>query len=392
MKFSIEKSYLMNRLKVVEKIASMRGINPILSNILIEAYEDNKIKLTATDMDLSVETIQVASVEKPGATTLGAKKLLEMVNKLPDKPIIFELNESTQIVQISCGSTKYEVISIESGDFPKVFKDLYLVNEFEIETEPFIKGIEHTCFACAAPETRNVISGVIIKLSTDNLEMAATDGNRLARYIQAINKKDLDEEITVIIPSKSLNEFVRICQITGDKKVKVIISKVKVLFKTENFTLESQLLDGDFPPYRQLIPKSFPKNVTVSREEFLNALDRVSTMVSDRTSIIEFSFVYNKIKMLAQTPEEGKSNDEVEAMYQDDDIDIAFNYRFITESLKNMDSENIHIGLNGSLSATLFAPVNDEDYVCLIMPVQLKEDAKNKDDNNEYNNEEEEYV
>ena len=315
-----------------------------------------------------------------------------MVNKLPDKPILFELNESTQIVQISCGSTKYEVISIESGDFPKVFKDLYLVNEFEIETEPFIKGIEHTCFACAAPETRNVISGVIIKLSTDNLEMAATDGNRLARYIQAINKKDLDEEITVIIPSKSLNEFVRICQITGDKKVKVIISKVKVLFKTENFTLESQLLDGDFPPYRQLIPKSFPKNVTVNREEFLNALDRVSTMVSDRTSIIEFSFVYNKIKMLAQTPEEGKSNDEVEAMYQDDDIDIAFNYRFITESLKNMDSENIHIGLNGSLSATLFAPVNDEDYVCLIMPVQLKEDAKNKDDNNEYNNEEEEYV
>ena len=122
MKFSIEKNYLLSRLKIVEKIASMRGINPILTTILIEAQEDNKIKLTATDMDMSVETNQVASVEEPGATTMGAKKLIEIVNKLPDKPILFELNSSTQIMQISCGRTKYEVISLESGDFPKVFE------------------------------------------------------------------------------------------------------------------------------------------------------------------------------------------------------------------------------------------------------------------------------
>lgn len=376
MKFSIEKGYLLNRLKVVEKIASMRGINPILSNILIEACEDNKIKLTSTDMDMSVETTQVASVEVAGSTTMGAKKLIEIVNKLPDKPILFELDKSTQIMQISCGSTKYEVISMESGDFPKVFRDIYEVNEFEIETEPFIKGIDHTVFACASPESRNVISGVIIKVRKDNIEMAATDGNRLTRIIQQISEKDIENEITIIIPSKALNEFARICQITEDKKVNIIISKVKVLFKTENFVLESQLLDGDFPPYSQLIPKSFPKNVIVNREEFLNALDRVSTMVSDRTSIIEFSFIHNKIKMLAQTPEEGKSNDEVDVQYQDGDLDIAFNYKYIIESVKNMDSENIKIGLNGSLSATMFTPINDDDYVCLIMPVQLKEDAK----------------
>lgn len=377
MKFSIEKNYLLSRLKIVEKIASMRGINPILTTILIEAQEDNKIKLTATDMDMSVETNQVASVEEPGATTMGAKKLIEIVNKLPDKPILFELNSSTQIMQISCGRTKYEVISLESGDFPKVFRDINKVNEFEIETEPFIKGIEHTVFACASPESRNVISGVIIKLRKDNIEMAATDGNRLTRLIQQINEKELlEEEIKIIIPSKALNEFARICQITGDKKVTIVISKVKVLFKTENFVLESQLLDGIFPPYSQLIPKSFPKNVIVDREEFLNALDRVSTMVSDRTSIIEFTFEHNLIKMLAQTPEEGKSNDELEVEYQDDPLEIAFNYKYIIESVKNMDSEKIHIGLNGSLSATMFNPVNEEDYVCLIMPVQLKEDAQ----------------
>ena len=97
-------------------------------------------------------------------------------------------------------------------------------------------------------------------------------------------------------------------------------------------------------------------------------------MVSDRTSIIEFSFIYNKIKMLAQTPEEGKSSDEIDVQYQDGDLDIAFNYKYIIESVKNMDSENIQIGLNGSLSATMFTPINEENYVCLIMPVQLKED------------------
>ncbi len=376
MKFSIEKGYLLNRLKVVEKIASMRGINPILSNILIEACEDNKIKLTSTDMDMSVETTQVASVDTPGSTTMGAKKLIEIVNKLPDKPILFELDNSTQIMQISCGSTKYEVISMESGDFPKVFKDIYQENEIEIETEPFIKGIEHTVFACASPESRNVISGVIIKVRKDNIEMAATDGNRLTRLIQQISEKEIEDEITIIIPSKALNEFARICQITEDKKVKIIITKVKVIFKTENFILESQLLDGDFPPYSQLIPKSFPKNVIVDRDEFLNALDRVSTMVSDRTSIIEFCFTHDKIKMLAQTPEEGKSNDEIDVEYQDGDLEIAFNYKYIVESIKNMDSEKIQIGLNGSLSATMFTPVNDDDYICLIMPVQLKDEGR----------------
>lgn len=376
MKFSIEKGYLLNRLKVVEKIASMRGINPILSNILIESCEDNKIKLTSTDMDMSVETTQVASVDTPGSTTMGAKKLIEIVNKLPDKPILFELDNSTQIMQISCGSTKYEVISMESGDFPKVFKDIYQENEIEIETEPFIKGIEHTVFACASPESRNVISGVIIKVRKDNIEMAATDGNRLTRLIQQISEKEIEDEITIIIPSKALNEFARICQITEDKKVKIIITKVKVIFKTENFILESQLLDGDFPPYSQLIPKSFPKNVIVDRDEFLNALDRVSTMVSDRTSIIEFCFTHDKIKMLAQTPEEGKSNDEIDVEYQDGDLEIAFNYKYIVESIKNMDSEKIQIGLNGSLSATMFTPVNDDDYICLIMPVQLKDEGR----------------
>ena len=376
MKFSIEKGYLLNRLKVVEKIASMRGINPILSNILIEACEDNKIKLTSTDMDMSVETTQVASVDTPGSTTMGAKKLIEIVNKLPDKPILFELDNSTQIMQISCGSTKYEVISMESGDFPKVFKDIYQENEIEIETEPFIKGIEHTVFACASPESRNVISGVIIKVRKDNIEMAATDGNRLTRLIQQISEKEIEDEITIIIPSKALNEFARICQITEDKKVNIIITKVKVIFKTENFILESQLLDGDFPPYSQLIPKSFPKNVIVNRDDFLNALDRVSTMVSDRTSIIEFCFTHDKIKMLAQTPEEGKSNDEIDVEYQDGDLGIAFNYKYIVESIKNMDSEKIQIGLNGSLSATMFTPVNDDDYICLIMPVQLKDESR----------------
>lgn len=376
MKFSIEKGYLLNRLKVVEKIASMRGINPILSNILIESCEDNKIKLTSTDMDMSVETTQVASVDTPGSTTMGAKKLIEIVNKLPDKPILFELDNSTQIMQISCGSTKYEVISMESGDFPKVFKDIYQENEIEIETEPFIKGIEHTVFACASPESRNVISGVIIKVRKDNIEMAATDGNRLTRLIQQISEKEIEDEITIIIPSKALNEFARICQITEDKKVKIIITKVKVIFKTENFILESQLLDGDFPPYSQLIPKSFPKNVIVDRDDFLNALDRVSTMVSDRTSIIEFCFTHDKIKMLAQTPEEGKSNDEIDVEYQDGDLEIAFNYKYIVESIKNMDSEKIQIGLNGSLSATMFTPVNDDDYICLIMPVQLKDEGR----------------
>ena len=201
--------------------------------------------------------------------------------------------------------------------------------------------------------------------------MAATDGNRLTRIIEKIDNKD-GKTIKLVIPSKALNEFSRICSFVTDEKVCLIVDKSKLTLKTINFALSTRLLEGEYPPYEQLIPKTTEKNSIISRDELISALDRVSTMVYERTSIVKFMFSDNKLLLKAETPNSGTSEDIIDCEYTGDDLAIAFNYKYVLDSIRTMDAKNVKIGLNGSLSATVFKPDSEMDYICLIMPIQIK--------------------
>ena len=201
--------------------------------------------------------------------------------------------------------------------------------------------------------------------------MAATDGNRLARIKEVINNQD-DESSSVIIPSKALQEFSRIAAGVEDEVVSIVISQGRLVFKLSDRILFSRLLEGQYPKYDQLIPQTCEKEAIVNREDLINSLDRVSTMVNERTSIVKFTFSDNTVQLKADTPDAGASEDTVDVEYSGDELAIAFNYRYVLDSLRVMDSEKINIGLGGSLSATLFRPESEEDYLCLIMPVQIR--------------------
>ena len=243
--------------------------------------------------------------------------------------------------------------------------------EIEIELEPLLKSIKNTVYAAANYENRNVISGVFCLIKENKLEMAATDGNRLTRIIELIKNKD-NKSAKIVIPSKTLNEFVRICSFINEEKVILIVDKSKLILKTMSFSINSRLIEGEYPPYEQLIPKSTSNNALISREELISALDRVSTMVNDRTSIVKFMFADNKLTLKAETPNSGNSEDIIECNYSGEDLAIAFNYKYVLDSVKTMYSDNVNIGLNGSLSATVFKPDSEENYICLIMPIQIR--------------------
>ena len=132
------------------------------------------------------------------------------------------------------------------------------------------------------------------------------------------------------------------------------------------------MIEGEYPPYEQLIPKTTANNAVVSREDLINALDRVSTMVYDRTSIVKFMFSDSQLKMKAETPNSGTSEDVIDCKYTGDDLTIAFNYKYVLDSIRTMDAKEVKVGLNGSLSATLFKPDSEENYICLIMPIQIR--------------------
>ncbi len=371
MLFTIDRDSLLNKLRVVEKVTSQRGnVQPVLSNVLFDV-KNNVLNLSATDLEISVKANATVAVKKEGKITIPAKKLLEIATKLPEKPVEFSLNEDTNVVSISCGNSKFEIVGISASEFPKTEDEIKDGTEIEIELEPFLKSIKNTVYAAANYENRNVISGVFCQIKGNKIEMAATDGNRLTRIIENINNKE-DKSTKLVIPSKTLNEFVRICFFITEEKVKLYVDNSKLTLKTSSFSINSRLIEGEYPPYEQLIPKTTANNAILNRNELIDALDRVSIMVNDRTSIVKFVFGDNKLILKAETPNSGNSEDVIDCNYQGEDLSIAFNYKYVLDSIKTMDAKQVKIGLNGSLSATLFKPESEEEYICLIMPIQIR--------------------
>ncbi len=203
------------------------------------------------------------------------------------------------------------------------------------------------------------------------LEIAATDGNRLTRVRKPINSKN--EEINFILPSKTLNEFMRISTIKEEEKVKIELEKSKIYFNLKDMVFTAKTIDGSYPKYKQLIPLTNDKVVILNKEELIETIERVATMVNERTNIIKLMFENNRLTIKADTSETGSAVDEIEIEYEHPEIVIAFNYKYLLDSLKNIDGDKIKIEMATSLSATLFKPSENEDEcVCLIMPVQVR--------------------
>ena len=373
MKFIIKKEDLLNGLKIVEKITLQRGIQPVLANFLLET-DKNEVIFSSTDYDNAVKTSCIASVEKEGKITLPAKKLLDIVSKLPDKPISVELIEEKSSVLIKSGNSKFEIVGISANEFPEIIKKEELDSEksIKMEVEPFVKAIKKCVYSAASYETRNVISGVFCSIKNAEIEMAATDGNRLSKYTDKLSSKE-GIDSSVVIPAKSLLEFLRIVQQTEDKFIELIINETKIIYKTDKFILSSRLQDGVYPPYNQLIPQNCEKVAVVNRQNLCDALERVAIVVDGRTSTVKFNFKDNVLTLTADTPNEGKGEEILEVDYTSEELNIAFNYKYVLESIKMMEEEKVRIWLSSSLSATVFLPDEQDNYLCLIMPIELKQ-------------------
>lgn len=373
MKFFVKKEDIYNGIKIVERATSMKALQPVLLNILIETIDKGTIKLVATDLDLTVICQVDAQVEEEGKITLPSKTLIEIVSKLGDKLITFDMKEDETSVNITCQNSKFDIIGISANEFPP---DVYNVelkdeNSFDIDIKPLTKAVRQAGFAAAGYETSNLLSGIVCDISDNILEIASTDGNRLARVREKISNKDCKTN-QLIIPSKTLNEFIKMSAFIEEDAVKVYTERTKLIIKSEKTTTISRLLEGQFPKYNQLIPNDSPKEALVPVSDLISALERVSIMVNDKTSIIKLAFSENKLKLSADTPDSGKSEEEIDIVYNFEDLDIAFNYKFVLEALKNMDCDNVKIGLNTSLSATVLRPDCEDDFVCLVMPVQIR--------------------
>lgn len=368
--FQVEKEVIYNGLKIVERATAQKGLQPVLANVLFETIDKNTIKLSATDFDLSITTTIEAQVSSEGAITLPAKKIIDIVSRLNNGVINFELNGTT--MTITNNKSKFDIIGISANEFPKIDFLMEEENEIEIDIKPFVIAIKEAGFAAASYESNNnLLSGVVCDISKNVLEIASTDGNRLARARKIITNTNHDNR-RIIVPAKVLHEFLKLSYFIDEDTVKLYPVLNKMMIKTNNITIISNIMNGQYPQYNQLIPQSFPKEAKINVQKMISALERVSTMVNEKTSIVKFEFSQGVLNLKADTPEAGNSQDEIEITYNGEDMAIAFNYRYLLECFKNIESEEFIICMNTNLSATVIKPDNEEDFIYLVMPVQIR--------------------
>ena len=369
MEFTVKKDDLLKGIRIVEQATALKGLQPVLANILIESSSEASLKFSATDLDLTIMTEVPAQVNEDGKITLPAKKLSDIVSKLTEDFIEFKIEDNS--ANIKCKNTKFSLIGISANEFPQI-QEINLDEEtaINIDIATLNRGIKQVEFAAAGYESNNLLSGVVFSISENVLEMASTDGNRLARVREEIKTKTGEGQM--IIPSKTLQEFVKISSFLSDENVKLYIDRTKLIIKSENTTIISRLMEGQYPKYNQLIPKESPKDAVIKLADLVSALERVAIMVNEKTNIVKFVFADNKLVLSADTPDSGASEDEIDIKYEFEELKIAFNYKYVLDAIRNMNAKSIKIGLNTPLSATIIKPDSEDDYISLIMPVQMR--------------------
>lgn len=374
MEIVLNKEDFSNGIKIVEKVTSQKAIQPILSNILIETVSSDRIRFCATDLNLAINYKIQAEVIKDGSTTLSAKKISEIVSKLSSSEVNLKTIEDTENIKIKSGKTEFDLIGLSANEFPKVLDDVE-IGDFKtivLNKNEFAKVVKQVIFAVSIQETQAVLTGVCFNIENDILELAATDGNRLTRA-QIKLENPVDEAYNFIVPAKTLQEILRISSIVDDEMITIKIQKTKMLFEFENLAFQSRLIDGVYPKYQQLIPSESERKIIVDRVELINSIERVSVMVNDRTNVVRFNFTQGQLEIMADTPEAGRSKDYIDIQYDFDDMLTAFNYKYVLDGLKNMDSKKVEIEISDVLAASIFKPQEDSNnYICLIMPVKVQ--------------------
>lgn len=351
-------------IQTVGSAVAGRATLPILTNILIEAKKE-EVELSATDLEIGIKCSVPAQVKKEGAITLPAKRLSDIVRELPEGPVEMETEDSQ--MKISSSGILFKVLGLPAEEFPTLSK-VESENRFSLDSQLLRGMVQKTIFANSQDETRYILNGSYLEMEKDRIVMTATDGHRLATISHRIEKGP-KKKIGAIIPTKALNELNRLLE--EPKEVEATIGENQISFSLDGIILSSKLIEGQFPDYKQLIPKKSTKRLSLSREKLLGGVRRAALLADARTGAVELLAYSNKLIIRSQTPQVGEAREEIDIDYSGEEIRTAYNARYILDILRNISSEEVSLELNEPLSPGVIKPVSDEDYLCVIMPMRI---------------------
>jgi len=362
MKIKILKNDLVKNIQNVQNVISSRSSLPILSNILIEA-EQNKLKLTGTDLDIGISSTLTAEIEEKGAITVPAKRFSDIIKELPDQDISINTMKNNSMT-IRCGKCFFKILGLPKEDFPKL-------PEFEnnpritLDQAVLKNMLSMTCFSMSHDETRYVLNGALFLFKTNQLTIVTTDGKRLS-----LIKKDLGRDVgdaSIVVPSKTIHELSRVLKDEGE--VNISLGANQIRFELGNVTIISRLIEGEFPNYEQVIPKEVKEKIAVQREQFLLGVKRAGLLTTQDSQSIKIDVLKDRIVISKSNPNIGEAKEDIQTSYRGQEITVGFNPGYLMDALKVIPKDELEIETAGPDKP---AVIRIEDwYVYLVLPMQL---------------------
>ncbi|OUL37023.1 DNA polymerase III subunit beta [Nostoc sp. T09] len=384
MKLVCAQSDLSTNLSLVSRAVPSRPTHPVLANVLLQAdAQTNQVSLTAFDLSLGIRTSFNAEVWQGGAIALPAKLLLDITSRLPEGEITLDDESATEtstgeglIVTLTPKSGHYQVRAMGAEEFP----ELPLIENSEVihlTAAALIEGLRGSLFATSGDETKQVLTGVHLTVKQDSLEFAATDGHRLA-VVETTNERPIEDssQLEVTVPARALRELQRMLahSSSDEEPIALYLDQGQVVFAWKNQRLTSRTLEGQYPAYRQLIPRQFERQVTIDRKQFLSTLERIAVLADQKNNIVKLSIDSGnqEITLSCEAQDVGSGRESMPAQISGENIDIAFNIKYLMEGLKELPASEIQMHLNQSLTPVIFTPLGGLKMTYLAMPVQLR--------------------
>lgn len=362
MKLKVDKTVLSEGIQVVQNIITNKSSLPILSNILIETQQD-KIRLTATDLDVGISCVIPVDIQEAGAITVPAKRFGDIVKELPSAEVSVTTKKNNMII-IEADPCQFKIMGLGREEFPKLpeFKDKEAI---KIEQSTLKQMLNLTVFAASIDETRYVLNGILLKIAKGSLVMVATDGKRLAIAERKISSAP-DKTMSVIIPIKTIHELSR--NLKEDGEISLLLGQNQMLFDLGNTVVISRLIEGEFPDYQQVIPPVSNNKIKVERDRFLLMIKRAALLATQDYQAVKLEVFKNKLVVSKSTPDVGESREEIVVEYAGKEMVIGFNPAYLIDVLKNLSEERVELELTDGEKPGV---VRSTGYVYIVLPMRL---------------------
>ena len=409
MKLVCTQSDLNTNLSLVTRAVPSRPTHPVLGNVLLTAdIETQQVRLTAFDLSLGIQASFAAQVLQGGEITIPAKLLNDIVSRLPEGEITLEdkagkveseSDSDRRIVTLTSASGRYQVRGMDSEEFPEL-PEVEAGVAIHLPVEALVEGLRGSLFATSSDETKQVLTGVHLTMQQDSLEFAATDGHRLA-VVETSNQKVAESgdtegeesteppqesqsirhsvneasQLEFTVPARALRELERMLTPSeSTDTVALHFEQGQIIFQGGTQRLTSRTLEGQYPPYRQLIPSKFERQLTIDRRKLLSSVERIAVLADQKNNVVKFSIdsVNQQLALSVEAQDVGSGKESMSAQVTGESIDIAFNVKYLIDGLKALPTSDIQIQMNAANSPVILTPLGGRKMIYLVMPVQLR--------------------